>query len=78
MKTYKEFKYPINFDEEDDFNDPNEVLEIVGLPSGEYTEIKRILYTSEVQKLVNWSQKSGCYVYRDKDRDKVMKLIKRT
>ena len=60
-------------DDGDDY-DPNEILEVVGIPSGLYFEIKRKSYTN-VQEWVNWSEKYQCYIYRDKDYDKVMGLL---
>ena len=61
---------------EDDYEDPNEVLEIVGLPSGLYFEILRKKYNeSNISSVVNWSEKYKCYVYRDKDYSKIMQLL---
>lgn len=57
----------------DDY-DPDETLELVGLPSGVYFTIKRKEH-GRVQQLVNWSEKLQTYVYRDKDYDKIVSLL---
>jgi len=58
----------------DDEYDPEEIMELVGLPSGLYFEIKRKDH-SKVQQFVNWSERLETYVYRDKDYAKIMFLL---
>ncbi len=58
---------------EDEY-DPEEIMELVGLPSGLYFQIKRREH-SKVQQLVNWSERLNSYVYRDKDYTKILYLL---
>jgi hypothetical protein len=58
---------------EDEYN-PDEIMELVGKPSGLYFEIKR-KDQFKVQQWVNWSEKLQMYVYRDKDYDKIIGLL---
>lgn len=70
----KKYNEHIAYLDDGDEYDPNEILEVVGIPSGLYFEIKRKSYTN-VQEWVNWSEKYQCYIYRDKDYDKIMGLL---
>lgn len=58
----------------DDEYDPDETLELVGLPSGQYFTIKRRQH-SKIQMLVNWSDRLQTYVFRDKDYNKILFLL---
>jgi hypothetical protein len=58
----------------DDDYDPEEVMELVGRPSGVYFTMKRKDH-GKVQQMVNWSEQLQMYVYRDKDYTKIMFLL---
>lgn len=62
----KSFKEHIAYLDDGDFEyDPEEILELVGLPSGEFFQIRRKNY-SRVQQWVNWSEKLQSYVFIDR------------
>jgi hypothetical protein len=69
IKKYNEHIAYLN-----DYYDPEEIMELVGIPSGLYFTIKRKDHT-KVQQLVNWSEKLQTYTYRDKDYAKIMFLL---
>jgi len=54
--------------------DPDEILPLVGLPSGEYMEIKRKNY-GKIQRIANWSERLNAYTFRDKDYKKLLYLL---
>jgi hypothetical protein len=60
-----------DYDEEED-----EKMDVVGLPSGTYFEMKKSEYTKMLQTYINWSEKLKCYVYRDKDEDQIKYFLK--
>jgi len=71
IKKYLEHIHYLN----DDFDyDPEEIINIVFLPSGEYLETKRRFF-EDVQKFSNWSDRLQCYVIRDKDYNKVISSL---
>jgi hypothetical protein len=59
-----------DYDEEDD-----EILELVGRPSGQYLTIKRSEYTDDIKRYVNWSENLKMYVFRDKDLVKILSFL---
>ncbi len=63
----------IQSDQDDDgFDyDPNEVLDLVGLPSGQYFTITRKEYTYKLKEIITWSENLHMYAYRDKDYTKI-------
>jgi len=54
--------------------DPEEILPLVGLPSGEYIEIKRKNY-GKIQRIATWSERLHTYTFRDKDYKKLLYLL---
>lgn len=71
----KKYNEHIAYLEEHD--DPNGIVQLVGLPSGEYSEIKRKYYY-KIQNIATWSERYKCYTYRDKDYHKIMYLLDST
>jgi hypothetical protein len=70
IKRYSKY---INENLDTDY-DPNEILEMVGLPSGLYFEIKRKDY-SKIQNLCNWNDKLRTYTYKDENYNKIMYVL---
>lgn len=68
MRTLK-YNEHIQCDQnDDDFDyDPDEILDLVGLPSGQYFTITRKEYSFKLKEIVTWSENLHMYVYRDKD-----------
>lgn len=62
-------------DEEDSDYDPNEIMELVGLPSGLYFTIPRRYYSDKLKGIITWSEKFKMYTYRDKDYTKIMQIL---
>lgn len=62
-------------DEEDSDYDPNEILELVGLPSGLYMTMFRKEYSLRLKEIITWSENLKMYTYRDKDYSKIMYII---
>lgn len=59
---------------ENDDADPNEILDVVGIPSGLYYGVKRKNY-SKIESRCSWSNTYKCYVYRDKDLELIQKQL---
>jgi hypothetical protein len=59
----------------DDY-DPEETMEMVGLPSGLYFEIKKKEH-SKIQNLCNWSDKLRSYTYKDENYNKILFVLDR-
>jgi len=58
----------------DDDYDPNEIIELVGLPSGLFLETKRKNY-SKIQNITNWSERLNTYTFRDENYTKILYLL---
>lgn len=57
----------------DDDYDPEEIIELFGLPSGIYLETKRKNH-SKIQQICNWSERLNTYTFKDKDYSKILHL----
>lgn len=64
-------------DEEDLDYDPNEIMELVGLPSGLYLTMFRKEYSNKLKEFITWSENIKMYTYRDKDYSKLMYILDR-
>ena len=70
IKNYLEH---ISYPDYDEY-DPDEIIELVGLPSGVFFETKRKNY-SKIQRIANWSERLNTYTFRDKDYSKILYLL---
>lgn len=70
IKNYLEH---ISYPDYDEY-DPDEIIELVGLPSGVFLETIRKNY-SIIQHIANWSEKLKTYTFRDKDYSRILYLL---
>jgi len=77
MKSLKKYNEHIHYltDEDDADYNPDEIIELVGMPSGMYFTITRKEFKPKLKEFVNWSVNLQMYVYRDKDYSKVMYIL---
>lgn len=73
MEIIKSYLEHIGYLDDDDY-DPDEIIELVGLPSGVFLETKRKNYT-KIQQIANWSERLNTYTFRDKDYHKILYLL---
>jgi hypothetical protein len=61
-------------DDYDDRPQREEMIDVVGLPSGQYAQIRRKDYEDFLTQYINWSERLKCYVCRDKDFEKIFNI----